>query len=60
MLANPVAFNFDEKGRAFIAETGRYRSRGLDIHDDMWLLDGEIANRTRDDFCAMVYRCLPA
>src|SRR5438045_1907207 len=33
MLANPVAFNIDERGRVFIAETYRYRSSVLDIRD---------------------------
>jgi quinoprotein glucose dehydrogenase len=56
MLANPVAFNFDEKGRAFVAETYRYRSSVLDIRDYMWLLEDELANRTQDDFRAMILR----
>lgn len=56
MLANPVAFNFDEKGRAFVAETYRYRSSVLDIRDYMWILEDELANRTQDDFRAMVLR----
>src|SRR5947208_10155458 len=30
MLANPVAINFDEHGRLFVAETYRYRSSVLD------------------------------
>ena len=44
MLANPVAFNFDEKGRIFVAETYRYRSSVLDIRDYMWTLEAELAN----------------
>ncbi|PHX85139.1 MAG: heme-binding protein [Opitutia bacterium] len=56
MLANPVAFNFDEKGRAFVAETHRYRSSVLDIRDYMWILEDELANRTQDDFRAMIIR----
>ena len=44
MLANPVAFNFDEKGRIFVAETYRYRSSVLDIRDYMWTLENELAN----------------
>jgi quinoprotein glucose dehydrogenase len=56
MLANPVAFNFDEKGRAFVSETYRYRSSVLDIRDYMWLLEDELANRTQDDFRAMILR----
>ena len=49
MLANPVAFNFDEKGRIFVAETYRYRSSVLDIRDYMWTLENELANRTLED-----------
>lgn len=56
MLANPVAFNFDEKGRAFVSETYRYRTSTLDIRDYMWLLEDELANRTQDDFRAMILR----
>ncbi len=56
MLANPVAFNFDEKGRIFIAETYRYRSSVLDIRDYMRILEDELANRNLDDFSAMINR----
>src|SRR5688572_3814045 len=54
MLANPVAFNFDEKGRIFVAETYRYRSSVLDIRDYMWVLEDELASRTIEDRTAMV------
>jgi quinoprotein glucose dehydrogenase len=56
MLANPVAFNFDEKGRAFVAETYRYRSSVLDIRDYMWTLEAELANRTLEDQSAAIAR----
>ena len=49
MLANPVAFNFDEQGRIFVAETYRYRSSVLDIRDYMWMLEDELACRTVED-----------
>jgi hypothetical protein len=49
LLANPVAFNFDEKGRIFVAETYRYRSSVLDIRDYMWVLEDELAARTIED-----------
>ncbi|MGH7958335.1 MAG: DUF7133 domain-containing protein [Opitutaceae bacterium] len=49
MLANPVAFNFDEKGRIFVAETYRYRSSVLDIRDYMWVLEDDLASRTIGD-----------
>lgn len=56
MLANPVAFNFDEKGRLFVAETYRYRSSVLDIRDYMWTLENELANRTLEDQSAAIAR----
>ncbi len=56
MLANPVAFNFDEKGRLFVAETYRYRSSVLDIRDYMWTLEAELANRTLEDQAAAIAR----
>ncbi|HTO05013.1 MAG TPA: HEAT repeat domain-containing protein, partial [Opitutus sp.] len=42
----PVAFNFDEKGRIFVAETYRYRSSVLDIRDYLWMLEDDLATRT--------------
>ncbi len=56
MLANPVAFNFDEKGRLFVAETYRYRSSVLDIRDYMWTLEDELAHRTLEDQSAAIAR----
>ncbi|HRP04778.1 MAG TPA: PQQ-dependent sugar dehydrogenase [Opitutaceae bacterium] len=49
MLANPVAFTFDEKGAAYVAETYRYRSSVLDIRDYMPMLEQELAARTVED-----------
>lgn len=54
MLANPVAFNFDEQGRIFVAETYRYRSSVLDIRDYMWMLEDELACRTLEDRAALI------
>ena len=54
MLANPVAFTFDEKGRVFVAETYRYRSSVLDIRDYMWMLEEELACRTVEDRAALI------
>jgi quinoprotein glucose dehydrogenase len=56
MLANPVAFTIDERGRIFVAETYRYRSSTLDIRDYMQILEDELANRNQDDFLAMIQR----
>ena len=54
MLANPVAFNFDEKGRIFVAETYRYRSSVFDIRDYMWMLEDDLACRTIEDRTALI------
>ncbi|MEO7599557.1 MAG: HEAT repeat domain-containing protein [Opitutus sp.] len=56
MLANPVAFNFDEKGRIFVAETYRYRSSVLDIRDYLWMLEDDLACRTIEDRTKMIAR----
>ncbi|MBE7540164.1 MAG: HEAT repeat domain-containing protein [Opitutaceae bacterium] len=54
MLANPVAFTFDEKGTAYIAETYRYRSSVLDIRDYMPMLEQELAARTVEDRAQLI------
>jgi quinoprotein glucose dehydrogenase len=54
MLANPVAFGFDEQGRVFVSETHRYRSSVLDIRHYMFMLEDDMAARTVDDRVAMV------
>ena len=56
MLVNPVAFNFDEQGRVFVAETNRYGTSVLDIRDYMWTLEDDLANRNQTDFLASVRR----
>ena len=56
MLANPVAFTFDEQGRIFVAETHRYRSSVLDIRDYMWMLEDELACRTVEDRAALIQK----
>ena len=56
MLANPVAFNFDEQGRIFVVETHRYRTSVLDIRDYMWTLEDDLANRNQTDFLASIHR----
>jgi quinoprotein glucose dehydrogenase len=53
MLANPVAFDFDEKGRLFVSETHRYRSSVLDIRSYMSILEDDLALRTIEDRAAM-------
>ncbi len=53
MLANPVAIDFDEKGRLFVSETYRYRSSVLDIRDYMGMLELDLAARTIEDRLAL-------
>jgi putative heme-binding domain, Pirellula/Verrucomicrobium type len=54
MLANPVAFNLDERGRVFVAETYRYRTSVLDIRDYLWMLEDDLAARTVEDRTALI------
>ncbi len=54
MLANPVAFAIDEKGRVFVSETHRYRTSVLDIRHYMFMLEDDLAIRTIEDRTAMV------
>src|SRR4051812_41122273 len=58
MLANPVAFNFDEKGRAYVCETFRLGAGVDDIRGIMDWLDEELASRTVDDRLAEMKRHL--
>ncbi|MES2572083.1 MAG: PVC-type heme-binding CxxCH protein, partial [Verrucomicrobiota bacterium] len=57
-LMNPVAFSFDEKGRAFVAETNRRRSGALDIRRYMdWLAD-DLAFRSVEDRVAFLKKAM--
>lgn len=58
LLANPVAFNFDEKGRAYVCETFRLHAGVDDIRGIMDWLDEELACRTVDDRLAEMKRHL--
>ena len=58
MLANPVAFNFDEKGRAYVCETFRLHAGVDDIRGIMPWLDEELASRSVDDRLAEMKRHL--
>lgn len=59
MLGNPVAFDIDEKGRVFVAETFRYRTSVLDIRHYMFMLEDDMACRTTDDRIASIKRNFP-
>jgi quinoprotein glucose dehydrogenase len=49
LLANPVAFAFDERGRCFVAETYRLHDGVLDTRGFMHMLDDDIGSRTIAD-----------
>ena len=49
LLANPVAFTFDNKGRCFVAETFRLHAGVTDIRNHMDWLDADLACRTVED-----------
>src|SRR5262245_34550976 len=49
MLANPVAFAFDEKGVCFVAETFRMHHGVTDTRGHMYWLDDDLACRTVAD-----------
>src|SRR5437879_9597728 len=53
LLANPVAFCFDEKGRCFVAETFRIQKGVTDNRNHMYWLDDDLASRTVADRVAM-------
>jgi quinoprotein glucose dehydrogenase len=53
LLANPVAFCFDEKGRCYVAETFRIQHGVVDNRDHMSWLDDDLASRTVGDRVAM-------
>lgn len=54
MLANPVAFAVDEKGRVFTSETYRYRTSVLDIRHYMFMLEDDLAARSTEDRLAQI------
>ncbi|HEY7309071.1 MAG TPA: PVC-type heme-binding CxxCH protein [Gemmataceae bacterium] len=53
LLANPVAFCFDEKGRCYVAETYRLHAGVTDNRSHMNWLDDDLASRTVADRVAM-------
>ncbi|MCX7664300.1 MAG: HEAT repeat domain-containing protein [Gemmataceae bacterium] len=53
MLAQPVAFCFDEKGRCYVAETFRHSRGTTDNRSHMNWLDDEIALRTVEERVAL-------
>jgi len=53
LLANPVAFAFDEQGRAYVAESTRLHKGVPDTRSHMHWLDDDLANRSTADLLAM-------
>ncbi|MDB5351237.1 MAG: repeat protein [Planctomycetota bacterium] len=53
MLANPVAFHIDEKGRFYVVETFRLHSGVTDARNHMNWLDDDLKSRTVADRLAM-------
>ncbi len=53
LLANPVSFCFDERGRCFVAETFRIQRGVTDNRGHMDWLDDDLASRTVEDRVAM-------
>src|SRR6516225_5918485 len=58
LLANPVCFCFDEKGRCFVAETFRLHKGVTDNRYNMKWLDDDLASRTVADRVAMYRKFL--
>ena len=53
LMKNPVAFCFDEKGRAYVAESDRFGHGVPDTRGHMGWLDEDLANRSTADRLAM-------
>jgi quinoprotein glucose dehydrogenase len=56
MLANPVAFCIDERGRIYVSETHRLHQGVTDIRSHMNWLDEELAAKTTDDMRQLFIR----
>jgi quinoprotein glucose dehydrogenase len=54
MLANPVCFHIDEKGRFYVVETIRFKNGVIDVRDVMDWLSDDTACQTVADRRAMV------
>lgn len=58
MLANPVCFHIDERGRFYVVETFRFKNGVIDVRDVMSWLDDDTASQTVADRRAMVQKWL--
>ena len=59
LLANPVAFCFDGKGRMFVSETHRYRTSVLDIRHYYWMIEDDLASRNQDEWLKSIKKNFP-
>ncbi len=59
LLANPVAFCFDGRGRMFVSETHRYRTSVLDIRHYYWMIEDDLASRNQDDWMKSIKKNFP-
>jgi quinoprotein glucose dehydrogenase len=58
MLANPVSFCFDEKGRCYVAETFRLGHGVPDNRDHPEWVDDDLASRSVEDRIALLHKHL--
>ncbi len=58
MLANPVSFCFDERGRCYVAETFRLHHGVTDNRDHPEWVDDDLASRTVEDRVALYHKYL--
>jgi quinoprotein glucose dehydrogenase len=56
MLANPVALNFDNKGRCYLVETWRFEHGVIDMRGHQDWLDEDLASKSVEDRIALVRR----
>lgn len=56
MLANPVAINFDNKGRCYVVETWRFEHGVVDMRGHLDWLDDDLASTSVEDRVALVRR----
>ncbi len=60
MLANPVAFHIDEKGKFYVVETFRLHAGVTDARNHMYWLDDDLKSQTIADRLAMYKKHLSA
>src|SRR5882724_8923313 len=56
MLANPVALNFDNRGRCFVVETWRFEHGVIDMRGHQDWLDDDLASTSVEDRVHLVRR----